>query len=124
MHIRLICSVIVVLLASCTHKREPMLTERGVVVAIQYGAPIDASGTTTTYNSNDGVGFGSASMHAEEKFMVVFRCEHGVVFSINRKELYAKLSERDSVNIKYYEVVNKKGEIKDLDFVDANKILR
>lgn len=56
------------------------------------------------------------------EFIVIFKCQHGMIFSIDRPELYAKLMERDTVKIEYYELVNKKGEVKDFDFVDAWKI--
>lgn len=96
--------------------------ERGYVVAMQYAAPLDGSGSTTTVNSNGGIGIGSTGIHTDEKYMVVFRCEHGVVFSIDRKDLYAKLDEKDSVTIDYYEVLNGENKVVDFDFVDANRI--
>lgn len=111
------------IIISCgSPERGPNLKrERGLVVAMQYEAPMDGSGNTTTYNSKGGVGFGHTTIHTDEKYMVVFRCEHSVVFSINSMELYAKLDERDSVIIEYYELIEYK-KVVDFDFVDANKI--
>lgn len=113
-----------IIFSACKHRSNVISHEKGYVVAMQYAAPLDGSGTTTTINTKGGIGFGSTSIHTDEKYMVVFRCEHGVVFSIDRKELYAKLDEKDSVQIDYYEVLNSKNKVIDLDFVDANKIGR
>jgi hypothetical protein len=99
--------------------------EKGFIVAMQYAAPIDGSGSTVTYtpsSNGGGVGFGSTSIHTDEKYMVVFRCEHGVVFSIDRQALYAKLSEKDSVVIDYWEFSDAAGVTKELDFIDANPL--
>ena len=106
--------------ASCVHRREPILHESGEVVAMQYAPPIDGSGTTTTFNSGGGIGIGSTSIHGEEKYMVVFRCEHRIVFSIDRKELFYKLKQGDKVLIDYYEMVDGDGVVKSFDFIDAN----
>lgn len=116
-------SLLFILIAiSCTHRREPMLYEKGDVVAMQYAPPIDGSGTTTTINSNGGIGWGSTSFHGEEKYMVVFRCEHGIVFSIDKKELFYKLKQGDTVQIDYYEIIDGDGAVKSFDFIDANKV--
>lgn len=116
-------SILLMLIAtSCVHRREPMLHENGEVVAMQYAPPIDGSGTTTTFNSDGGIGIGSTSIHGEEKYMVVFRCEHRIVFSIDRKELFYKLKQGDAVLIDYYEMVDGDGVVKSFDFIDANKV--
>jgi hypothetical protein len=117
--------LLALLFCSCGLERgKEVKQERGYVIAMQYAAPLDGSGSVTTINTNGGVGFGSTSIHTDEKYMVVFRCEHGVVFSVDSKELYAKLDESDSVIIHYYELLNSDNVVKDLDFVDANKILK
>lgn len=116
--------LLLLLAGACTHRREPMLHEKGEVVAMQYAPPIDGSGTTTTFNSNGGIGMGHTSIHGEEKYMVVFRCEHAIVFSIDKKELFYKLKQGDTVQIDYYEIIDGDGAVKSFDFIDANKISR
>lgn len=116
--------VLALLFISCNNlNRAPAISrEKGIVVAMQYAAPIDGTGTTTTYNTDDKFGFGITSLHTDEKYMVVFRCAHKVVFSINNQSLYAKLNEGDSVVIDYYELTNKFGIVDDFEFVTANPI--
>jgi hypothetical protein len=112
--------LLTIVLTSCLERREPMLQEYGYVVGKQYfpdtrqlviGNGISTSGNVivTTHNVGE-----------EEKYLIMFKCEHGNVFSINRIDLYGKLNEGDSVIINYYEMVNGDGEVKDFDFIDAN----
>lgn len=110
----------IVLFSSCLTRGTELKHEKGFVVAKQYQAEINAIGT--------GVGFCSGkvvntvhSIHEDAKFIVVFKCEHGVIFTINNDKVYAKVKEGDTVSIDYYEMLNKKGEVKDFDFIDANK---
>lgn len=56
-----------------------------------------------------------------EVFVTTFKCSHGDIFKIYREDIYAKLNEFDTVEISYYDMVNKEGEVKDYDFIDANK---
>jgi hypothetical protein len=109
-------------LSSCTHRKEPMQKESGVVVEKQYFPDTKQTVTGTGFTSKGSVVFTTHNIGEDEKYIVIFKCSHGVVFSINKPELYGKLNKGDSVIIDYYEIVNKKGEIKDLDFVDANAV--
>jgi hypothetical protein len=116
--------VLIIIIVSCNDEPRPpkeLRQEKGVVVAMQYVAPEDGGGGSTSYNWKDGsISSGHISLHKDEKYMVVFRCEHGVVFSINSDELFAKLIEKDSVIIDYYEENRSWGD--KFDFIDANKI--
>lgn len=119
--------VFAIFIISCgLKKREPIKHERGLVMVMQYSAEINASGSGTgmAMDSKGGISptFTHVSLHESEKYTVVFRCEHGVVFSINSQDLFAKLNEKDSVLISYYELINNDGDVKDLEFVDANNI--
>lgn len=109
--------LLLITLLACRHKAKTISHETGVVVEKQFtpefngrGSGIDSKGT-----------YHSTSIHDDEKFIVVFKCDHGVVFSMNRNDLYAKLNKGDSVSIAYYEILNSDEEVVDFDFVDANK---
>lgn len=103
---------------SCRHKSE-LKHERGFVVEKQFTPSGD--GTTVGYAATqNGGGVVVGSTHFDEKYMIVFKCEHQVVFSINNQALYAKLNKGDTVRIDYYNIENRKGDIKDFEFVDAN----
>lgn len=104
------------ILSSCLHQGEKK-QEYGICVEKQYKPEIDASGTN--YNFSTGQ-IGVHTLHDDEKFIVVFKCEHGVVFSINKNQIYCKINKGDTVNIDYYEMINGDGEVKDFDFIDAN----
>ncbi len=98
--------------------------EKGYIVAKQYlpdtrethlGTGISSRGSTiiTTHETGH-----------EEKFMVVLRCEHKTVFSVNDPKLYAGVEEGDSVVINYYNMATKDrpDSVVDYDFVSAAKI--
>ena len=117
--ILLLCAVF----TSCNlERKEPMLKETGEVVGKQFTPDTRQTVTGTGFSSNGSMVITTHSISEEEKYTVIFKCQHGVIFTINKPELYAKLKEGDSVIIDYYELVNKKGEVKDLDFVDANAV--
>lgn len=111
-------------LFSCLHRAEKISHEPGVVVAKQF-----ESSRTNTYTIYEPYYDGKTTttiptFHTDyipEKFLVVFKCAHGVVFTIDRQDIFVKLNERDTVSIDYYELLNKKGEVKDFEFIDANK---
>lgn len=107
-------------LMSCTHRKEPMSHENGIVVEKQYFPDTRQTVIGTGYSTSGNFVVTTHSIGEDEKYIVIFKCEHGVVFSINKAELYGKLNKGDSVKIDYYELVNGNGEVKDLDFVDAN----
>jgi hypothetical protein len=55
------------------------------------------------------------------KFLLTFQCAHGDIFEIDNSAVFMKVVEFDTVVISYYELLNNKGEVKDYDFIDANK---
>lgn len=110
------------LLASCLHKGETQKTERGRVIAKQYSPDTRQTVTGMGISSNGDTHLTFHYIGEDQKFDIVFKCDHGVVFTISDPEIYSKLEPGDTVNIDYYELVNKKGVVKDYDFIDANKI--
>lgn len=110
-----------VLFSSCLTRGTELKHEKGIVVAKQYQAEINATGTGVGLSSSGKMVTTVHSIHEDAKFNVVFKCEHGIIFTINNDQVYSKLKENDTVIIDYYEMLNKKGEVKDFDFIDANK---
>jgi hypothetical protein len=106
------------LLTSCTHKSK-IKHEKGVVVEKQFTPAVDQNVTGTGISSKGTLSMSTHHISADQQFIVVFKCEHGVVFSINRNELYASLEKNDTVDISYYENLNSKEEIVDFDFQNA-----
>lgn len=109
-------AVAIVLLSSCYHKSE-LKHENGVVVEKQFKPEFNAEGTS--YNTNGELGI--HTLHDDEKFITVIKCQHGVVFSINRNDVYANLEKGDTINILFYELLNGNNEVKGFDFVNAVK---
>lgn len=106
------------------HQWSDHKSEVGIVVAKQFRGEIDASGSSLDLNLDTGdLSVGVVTLHESEKFDVVFRCEHGILFTINDPDLYLKVQENDSVEIIYREYTGvESGKILDLDFIDANTI--
>lgn len=107
-------------LASCYHNSE-LKSEKGVVVEKSYSPEFNGEGSSVGLSTSGHMIVSDNSIHKQEQFVVVFKCEHGVVFSINRNALYANLEKGDTVNITYYERLNMDNEVKSLDFVNAFK---
>lgn len=104
-------------LLSCL-KTSAVKEEYGKVIEKQYSPA----------KSSDGGGFTSSGkavfVHEseEQKFILLFKCQHGVLFPINRMELYGRLEKGDSVKIKFKEIYA--GErLYDFDFIDAQKVI-
>lgn len=98
----------------------PIKYEKGVVVAKQFQSEFNDWDVAPGISMGGELVISSHSTHIPEQWNVVFRCSHGVLFTINKPELYEKLDERDSVIIEYREII-RRGEVVDLDFIDANK---
>lgn len=110
-----------ILIASCDeYTRSSIKKEDGLVIEKQYFPNTEQTVTGTGFTSKGSLVITSHSIGENEKYIVIFKCHHGVVFSINNPNIYGKLSKGDSVTITYYEILNKSGKIQDLDFVDAN----
>jgi hypothetical protein len=120
----LIICLLALILPSCSQRRERVLHETGMVIEKQYHAEKNQKGTSSsvgssTYDSH--TTFSSHEVHEEEKYLVVFKCEHNTCFSINNPSVYSKLERGDTVTISYYEWVNDAGKVVDLEFIDADK---
>jgi hypothetical protein len=110
--------LIILFATSCLKRREPMRHETGVVIEKQYTPELNADGMGI--NSNGELSY--HSLQASERFTIVFKCEHDVVFSVNKMPLYTKLNRGDTVDISYYELINIHDEVMDYDLIDANKL--
>lgn len=118
---QLIGLLLLVLFVSCYHKSE-LKTEKGFVVEKAYSPEFDGNGSGFGMTTGGHGVITSQNVHKGEQFILVFKCEHNTVFSIEQKQLYTNLNKGDSVDIKFYEILNKSGEIKDYEFVTATKI--
>ena len=112
--------LLAVVLSGCLNRREPMKHEQGYVIEKQYFPDTRQTVTGIGVSTSGNMIVTAHSIGENEKYLILFKCEHGVVFSINRNDLYVKLNKGDTVKIDYYEMINGDGEVKDLDFVDAN----
>ena len=123
MKTNLIFALIAILLFSCCveYHNSELKTENGTVIAKQFRGEIRGSEPTVGFTTGGEMTFGVVDIHVSEKFDVVFKCEHGVIFTINDPEIYSKIKEQDTVLIEYYEILNESNEIVDFDFLDANK---
>lgn len=113
-------AMLAVVLSGCLNRREPMKQEQGYVVEKQYFPDTRQTVTGTGFSTSGNMVITTHNIGENEKYIVIFKCEHGVVFSINRTDLYGKLNKGDTVTIDYYEMVDGDGEVKDLNFIDAN----
>lgn len=107
-------------LSACTHKSE-IKTEMGLVVEKQFSPSFDGKGSGLGYSTSGNLVVTDNNVHKAEQFVLVFKCEHNTLFTVDRKELYLTLEKGDTVNIQYQEVLNKDNEVKDLDFITATK---
>lgn len=114
--------LLLIFISSCLHKGGELLYERGKVIGKQYSPDTRNVATGFGVSSSGSSVVTFHSIGEDEKYIIVFSCEHKKIFAINSPDLYAKLSDQDSVIIKYYELINKKGIVKDYEFIDANKI--
>lgn len=105
---------------SCTHESE-LKQECAVVIEKQFSPEFNGSGSGVGMSSGGDLVVTSNSVHKCEQFMLVFKCEHNTVFSIDKKQLYNDLNKGDSVIIYYKEILNYKNEIVDFNFINAIK---
>lgn len=111
---------VVLFFSSCTHKSE-LKHENGIVVEKQFSPEFNGSGMGVGMSSSGKMVVTSNNVHKSEQFMLVFKCEHNTVFTIDRKDLYTNLEKGDTVDIQYYELLNSDNVVKDFDFVNAVK---
>jgi hypothetical protein len=114
--------IILIIASGCYHKSE-LKHEKGIVIEKQYFPDTNQTVTGTGFSSNGSLIITTHQIGEDEKYIVIFKCEHGVVFSVNKSMVYGKLEKGDNVEIDYYELLNDDDEIKDLYFVNANKKL-
>ena len=115
-------SFLVLILSTSCLKKDPILRhEFGVVVAKQYVPEVNKTQHGWTRTSKGELRPTTHYIHEDSQYDVVFKCEHGIVFTINKMAVFGKVKEYDTVVIDYYNLVNGDGEVKDFDFVDANK---
>lgn len=111
---------VVLFFSSCTHNSE-LKHENGIVVEKQFSPSFDGSGTGVGFSTGGNMVVTSNDVHKAEQFMLVFKCQHNTVFTIDRKDLYTILEKGDTVDIQYYEMLNSDNVVKDFDFVTAVK---
>ena len=116
----------VLLFVACLHRGDHIKYENGMVLGKVYHEAY-----TNTWVSMDQYYDGKSykccmpTPHTDfypAKFITTFQCAHGDIFEIDNQLVYMKVAEYDSVTISFYELLNKNNEIKDFDFIDANKI--
>lgn len=110
--------ILLILFTSCLHRGKEIKFERGVVVEIQHSEDEILPEIGMALDGNIGV----HPDYEEGEAIVVFKCEHNSVFSINDQKVHAKVKRGDTVIISYYELINGHGGIQGFDFIDANKV--
>lgn len=118
---KVIVVLLVGILSACGWHETDVKTEKGVVLEKQWHQPaLDATG----YSVNTKGDVAIHTLRDVEKFLVMFKCEHGIVFSVNKPKVYAKVEKGDTVVIEYTEMLNGDGKVMDIHFKDANKVLK
>ena len=104
-------------------KRSGIKQENGVVVEKQYVPDTQDTDIGTGFTSSGQMIMTTHTTGGPEKFMVIFKCDHGSIFAVSKPDLYGSLEKGDKVQIMYYDLVNGDGETKDYEFVDAYRII-
>lgn len=107
---------------SCLKRKGPLKSEKGIIIEKQYSPDTQNTDPVVAVGSNGGLITGYHFSGQPEKYMVIFKCEHGVVFSINNSNVYGKVTVKDSVLITYFDMVDENDVVKDFDFIDATPI--
>ncbi|RSC96035.1 hypothetical protein [Tenacibaculum singaporense] len=120
---RLITLILIINFFSCEKYYESEVKqESGIVIAKQFQGEINETEPTVGFSTSGDMTFGSVSIHVKQKFDVVFKCDHGKIFTVNDPNIYAKVNEGQRVVIDYTEKLNEKNEVKDFVFKDANPV--
>jgi hypothetical protein len=114
-------AICLIILSGC-HKLGPEKTEKGYVVEKQYFPDTRQTITGTGISTNGEMVMTSHNIGSKEKYMVIFKCEHGVIFSVNNIQSYGTLEKGDSVKIHFKECRTLDSEIVDYDFIYASKL--
>ena len=110
--------LIIIITLSCNHYSE-VKYEGGVVLEKSFSPEFKATGSGVGFSSGGHTVFTQTEISKQEQFVILFKCDHNVVFPINSKELYALLNKGDSVDIQYREILNKKNKVVDFEFLTA-----
>lgn len=100
---------------------DQLLSENGFIVEKQYYPDTRQTVTGTGISTNGDLVLTTHHVGQDEQYILIFRCEHKVVFSINNKKLYSDLEKGDSVKIFFYELLNRKGQVIDYEFINSEK---
>lgn len=123
MKIAIVLMGLIVSFASCSNSHfSEIKHESGTVMAVQYKAPVNQEIEGHSYNFDHGMSYHTQNIKEDERFMVVFKCDHGVVFSINNANVFGKVKQYDKVDIAYKEELTDDNQVIDIDFVDANPV--
>lgn len=118
---KLIQLFIIVLFTSCVH-RSGLKQESGVIVDKQFSPEFNARGDGIGFSTGGDIVFTSNDYHKAEEFLLVIKCQHNTVFTVNKKELYAVLEKGDSVYIQYKEILtDNNNSLVGFDFINASK---
>jgi hypothetical protein len=103
------------------NKRSELKHETGYIIEKQFSPEFNGSGSGLGITTGGDLVISESAIHEKEHFMLVVKCEHNTIFTIDRKDLYAKLDKGDTIDIKYYEYTNSEGKVVRFDFVNATK---
>lgn len=127
---RLLALTALVALAACQDVREETsdtLTEQGKVETLVYSPGFHKSDVNVGIDFDGNLTFTPTSVTVPDRYGVVFSCEHGHKFYIERRELYERLTQGQEVTIYYKEIYRCRYEddvlqervLVDYDFLDA-----
>ncbi len=114
--------ILLLTFSSCFKRGAELKHETGYVVEKQYFPDTKQTVTGTGFSSGGNLVTTTYEIGEDQKFIVVFKCDHGVVFAINKMNIYSKLNKQDTVTIDYYEMLDSDNVVREFDFIDANKI--
>lgn len=118
---KILFALLLIVFSSCLKRGDKLLHEGGVVIGKQYTPDTRETVMGTGISTKGSLVITSHSVGQDEQYSIVFKCDHGKIFTINNPDLYSRLKEGDTTDISYYELVNRKGTVKDYEFIDAVK---
>lgn len=114
--------ILIILLFACnTAHLSEQKQELGQVFEKQYTPEINASGSGVGFSSSGSTVITHTSVHDAEKYLLFFKCEHGVMFQVEDKHLWSNLNKGDSVRIYYYDILDEENKLIDFKFKTAVK---
>lgn len=114
--------IIALLACSCTrnHLGEQKY-EGGVVFEKQFAPEINASGSGIGMSSEGSTVITHTSIHEAAKYILFFKCDHGVMFQVEDKQLWTDLTKGDTVQIVYHDILDEDNRLVDYKFITAHK---